>query len=183
MALWHCNAAAFPFALGRDWRSLVALSSVSFYPRTILNYALTKPIRTKPLGSLSVWSMLFFISIQVATGLMSNDEISVQGLLAQYVSEMTSSLATSYHKHFGKAIIIALLCLHVASILFYWVVIKKNLVRSMITGNKRVRASHKTDSPSQQVQSSKDNFLQRTVGLVVFLLCASLVVYGVIRLG
>jgi len=153
-----------------------------FYsPLTILRYlrGQSKPeheVGHNPLGSLSVWGLFFILGAQVATGLMSDDEIASQGPLVQFMSGATASLATSYHKHWGKVIIILLITLHIAAILFYLFKKKEDLIRPMLHGDKDVLAE-------RALPASKDAATQRITALVIFVLIALVVSYGVQRLG
>lgn len=153
-----------------------------FYsPLTIFRYlrGQSKPehgVGHNPLGSLSVWGLFLILSAQVASGLMSDDEIASQGILVQFISGVTSNLMTGYHKHWGKWIIIALLCLHVGAILFYLYKKKENLIRPMLHGDKE---SHHTGL----LPASKDALAQRITALVIFSVIAFGVTYTVQRLG
>lgn len=153
-----------------------------FYsPLTILRYlrGQSKPEHEaghNPLGSLSVWGLLFILGAQVATGLMSDDEIASQGPLVQFISGATSSLATSYHKHWGKVIIILLIALHIAAILFYLFKKKENLIRPMLRGDKSIQVDI-------DLLPSKDKAAQRMTALIIFAAIAVAVAYTVQRLG
>jgi len=153
-----------------------------FYsPLTILRYlrGQSKPeheVGHNPLGSLSVWGLLFILGAQVATGLMSDDEIASQGPLVQFISGATSSLATSYHKHWGKVIIILLIALHIAAILFYLFKKKENLIRPMLRGDKDVQVDI-------DLLPSQDKAAQRITALIIFAAIAVTVAYAVQRLG
>jgi cytochrome b len=153
-----------------------------FYsPLTILRYlrGQSKPeheVGHNPLGSLSVWGLLFILGAQVATGLMSDDEIASQGPLVQFISGATSSLATSYHKHWGKVIIILLIALHIAAILFYLFKKKENLIRPMLRGDKDVQVDI-------ELLPSQDKAAQRITALIIFAAIAFAVAYAVQRLG
>ncbi|MFM2083357.1 MAG: hypothetical protein RLY95_175 [Pseudomonadota bacterium] len=153
-----------------------------FYsPLTILRYlrGQSKPeheVGHNPLGSLSVWGLFFILSAQVATGLMSDDEIASQGPLVQFISGATSSLATSYHKHWGKVIIILLIALHIAAILFYLFKKKENLIRPMLRGDKDVQVDI-------DLLPSQDEAAQRMTALIIFAAIAVTVAYAVQRLG
>jgi cytochrome b len=155
-----------------------------FYsPLTILRYLRGQSLPAhdighNPLGSLSVWGLLFIVGAQVASGLMSDDEIATQGPLVKFVSGALSGLATSYHKNWGKWIILALVILHIAAILFYLLKKKQNLVSPMLKGDKLVSASD-----AQALQASKDGAAQRITALVLFILIALAVRYGVQRFG
>ncbi len=152
-----------------------------YSPKTILAFlrGQSKPeyeMGHNPLGSLSVWGLLFLLGAQVVTGMMSDDEIATQGPLVQFISSATASLATNYHRHFGKVIIIALIALHVTAILFYLHKKKQNLVRPMLLGDKEV-------SREQALPESQDGAAQRITALVIFALIAAIVGYAAQRLG
>lgn len=89
-----------------------------------------------PTGALSVFALLGVLIVQVATGLVADDEIANTGPLIKYVSGATSSLATSWHKHYGRWLVIGLVVLHVAAIVFYLVKKRQNLVTPMLSGDK-----------------------------------------------
>jgi cytochrome b len=155
-----------------------------FYsPLTILRYlrGLSKPehdVGHNPLGSLSVWGLLIILGAQISTGLISDDEIATQGPLVKFVSGSISLLATSYHKHWGKWIIMALIVLHVAAILFYLFKKKQNLITPMLNGDKHLSASEVKD-----LSSSKDGIAQRVTALLIFAVIALGVSYGAQRFG
>jgi len=119
-----------------------------------------------PLGALSVFAVLAILAVQVATGLMADDEISASGPLTRFVSGEVVSLATGWHKAQGKWTVIALVSLHVLAVLFYVLVKRHRLVRPMVTGDKLV------SSESGQVAPSRDDAASRWLALVLFALCA-----------
>jgi len=152
-----------------------------YSPLTILDYmrGITKhehEVGHNPLGSLSVWGLLMLVVVQVGTGLMSDDEIATQGPLAKFVSSTTSGFATSYHKHWGKWVLIALVTLHIIAVLYYLAKKKKNLIRPMILGDKLVDGA-------QVLAESKDTPLHRLGASVVFAAIAFTVAYCVKRLS
>jgi cytochrome b len=156
-----------------------------FTPSTIWKYLRGRSLPLhevghNPLGSLSVWGLLLLLGCQVATGLISDDEISTQGPLSKLVSSTTSLLATSYHKHWGKWIILVLLTLHVAAILFYLFRKKQNLIKPMILGDKFLG-----DTPALLATTpvTKDEITQRITALVIFAMIVCAVTYVVQRLG
>ena len=126
-----------------------------------------------PLGSWSVLALLFFLSLQVATGLVSDDEISNTGPLSSLVSAHVASLATSWHKHWGKLTLIALVMSHLAAIAWYRWRHHQRLVSAMLHGDKQL---------DQPVAPSQDHARNRTWGAIVMLLSIALVAY-VISLG
>lgn len=92
-----------------------------------------------PLGSLSVLAMLVILVVQVATGLVADDEIATVGPLNRFVATATGLQATAWHKGPGQWIIIGLVLLHVVAIVVY-AVRGTNLVRPMLGGDKDLPA-------------------------------------------
>lgn len=121
-----------------------------------------------PLGALSVFAVLAVLALQVATGLMADDEISASGPLTRFVSGEVVSLATRWHSAPGKWTVIALVSLHVLAVLFYVGVKRHRLVRPMVTGDKLLGAVPVDVAPS------RDDAASRLLALVLFALCAGL---------
>jgi cytochrome b len=86
-----------------------------------------------PLGALSVLGLLALLSVWVATGLFSNDDIAFVGPLYELVSKDLSNRLTGIHRLIAD-FMIGLVVLHVAAIVFYGCVKKQNLLKPMITG-------------------------------------------------
>ena len=126
-----------------------------------------------PLGAFSVFGLLALLVAQTGTGLLADDEISSTGPLTRFVSGATSSLATRWHSKFGQWLIIALVLLHIAAILFYWLKKRRNLVRPMLTGDKPLSAD---------VPASVDNLCSRALAAALLLVCAAGVAW-VVSLG
>jgi cytochrome b len=72
-----------------------------------------------PLGALSVLAMLCLLLLQVASGFLSDDEISLAGPWAAWAPASWVARATHYHTEIGKVLLIILLTLHVLSVLYY----------------------------------------------------------------
>ncbi len=89
-----------------------------------------------PLAALSVFAMIAVLSLQVLTGLVSDDEIAFFGPLVRYVNSDTVSDATQFHKSIGQWLVIGLVALHVAAVLVYQFVKRQNLVGPMLHGDK-----------------------------------------------
>ena len=126
-----------------------------------------------PLGAGSVFALLGILVVQVATGLIADDEIATTGPLNKFVSSATASLATGWHKNYGKWIIFGLVALHLCAIAYYWLRRRQDLVGPMLHGDKLLTAD---------VPHAVDNGRTRTIALVVVLVCA-LAVSAVVRLG
>jgi cytochrome b len=111
--------------------------------------------------------------LQVATGLLADDEIASVGPLNRFVSGTVAGRATSWHKDYGQWLLVALVAMHVAAIVFYRVRKKIDLVRPMVGGDKALPA----DTPA-----SADGLPQRLLALVLVTACAAAVTW-VVRLG
>ena len=92
-----------------------------------------------PLGALSVFAMLGLLGFQAVTGLFATDAIAFNGPLYRAVSSSWNDTITSWHK-LTEWFIYGLIGLHIASVLFYTLVKKDNLIAPMITGRKNVSA-------------------------------------------
>lgn len=87
-----------------------------------------------PLGALSVIAMLALLLAQVGLGLVATDEDGLMtGPLALAVSMDASDTARELHE-LNFDLLRILVGLHVAAVLFYWLVLKKKLIPPMITG-------------------------------------------------
>jgi len=117
-----------------------------------------------PLGALSVYAMLLALSAQVATGLVSDDEIAFLGPLNRFVSSEFGLKATAWHKEIGQFLVLAMLALHLAAIAYYVLVARRTLVRPMISGDQLVAAP---------LPASRDDVLTRVMALVVAGLCGA----------
>ncbi|MDR2129316.1 MAG: cytochrome b/b6 domain-containing protein [Burkholderiaceae bacterium] len=128
-----------------------------------------------PLGAFSVLALLLILAVQVASGLLSDDEIFFSGPLTALAPGSLVSAATRYHKGLGEVLIIAIVTLHLLAIAFYLFARRKNLVRPMLTGNKRL-------AETGDVPPSSDGPLNWLWALAV-LAASSGVVYWVSGLG
>ena len=102
-----------------------------------------------PLGALSVVALLGLTLVQVGLGLFSTDEDGLYpGFLAHWVSLDASEAAAELHDDLFDVLLV-FIGLHVAAILFYLLVQRKDLVSPMITG----RAA--ADADTQPMQRGK----------------------------
>lgn len=90
-----------------------------------------------PLGALSVLAMLGLLGFQAVTGLFATDAIAFNGPLYRAVSSAWNDTITSWHKK-TEWYIYGLIGLHVASVFFYLLVKKDNVLTPMISGRKKV---------------------------------------------
>lgn len=149
-------------------------------PATILRY-LRGDIRAgdrfevghNPLGALSVLALLGMLALQVASGLVADDEIANTGPLNRFVASAAALLATSWHRRVGQYVLIVLVVLHVGAIAYYRVRWKANLVPPMLHGDKPLPG----DTPA-----SRDDGVTRGAAAALAAACAALVAY-VVTLG
>jgi len=175
--VWHFRFGYLVFALiafrvlwglvGGRWSRF---SSFIYGPGTVLRYLRGQSragehhdVGHNPLGSFSVFALLAFLALQVATGLVADDEIANIGPLNRFVSGALAGQATHWHKDYGQWILLALVALHIAAILYYLLGKKQNLVRPMIVGDKTLPAG---------TPAALDNAMTRLLALVLAALCA-----------
>ena len=174
--VWHFRFGALVLALvafrilwglvGGRWSRF---ASFIYAPATVLRYLRGQArsdehldVGHNPLGSFSVFALLGFLGLQVATGLVSDDEIANVGPLNRFASSQLVSQASSWHKDFGQWVLVALVVLHIAAIAFYLVSKRVNLVRPMVVGDKVVPAG---------TPASADGLPQRLLALALALVC------------
>lgn len=87
-----------------------------------------------PLGVLSMGAMLLVLGWQSVSGLFTNDDSVFTGPLYRLIDKADSLMLTGLHRQ-TFWLLVGLIALHVATVLFYWLVKKNNLVKPMITGN------------------------------------------------
>lgn len=124
-----------------------------------------------PLGALSVLALLIFPLLQVATGLISDDEIATTGPLSKYVSSLWVSKATYYHSAVGQYVLYGLVLLHIAAIVFYQVKRKDNLLAAMLHGDKVLDSAQ---------PPARDDVMTRAGAVLIFSMCVGLV-FGVVQ--
>jgi cytochrome b len=122
-----------------------------------------------PLGAFSVFAMIGVLVIQVATGLVADDEIATVGPLNRFVATEAGLAATGWHKGWGQWLIIGLVAMHVVAIVVYRLR-GIGLVSAMWRGDKLLPAA---------VPSSADSLRERVLALVLMALCAA----GAVALG
>lgn len=184
---WHFRIGYCIFALivfrlvwgfiGGHWSRF---TSFLYGPASVLRYLRNRHaagdlfhVGHNPLGSASVFAMLAILMVQVATGLVGDDEIANVGPLNRFVSTATGIAATAWHKSAGLGIIVALVVLHIAAIVFYRVRRHQDLIGPMFSGDKVLPGV---------VPGSADDRLSRVRALAVLLASAGLVA-AVVKLG
>jgi cytochrome b len=88
-----------------------------------------------PLGGLSVIVLLALVIVQAVTGLFTTDDVIWAGVYNAAVSSRTGDyLSGLHHRNFNR--LLAMICLHLIAIAYYWLIKKQNLVSAMVTGTK-----------------------------------------------
>jgi cytochrome b len=142
------------------------------YARNLLTGGPAHSAGHNPLGGWMVVVLLLAILVQVVTGLFGNDDISIEGPLAKLVSKSVSDRMITIH-YWNFYVLLALAGIHIAAVLFHWLVKKENLIGAMFTGVKRLPAD-----AAQAVAAAR--FASPWLALVV-LLVAALAVYLVVK--
>jgi cytochrome b len=153
-------------------------SQLPISPSRVLDYLKGRDRFTQfaghnPLGSLSVVAFLLILFLQSGTGLISDDEIANMGPLSSLASSQWVSLATSWHKGWGKTTLFILVCIHVLAIIWYRWRKSQALIPAMWHGDK---------SMPVPVDPSADHGRSRAWAVVLFL-ASALVVFGIISMG
>ena len=120
-----------------------------------------------PLGALSVFALLTVLALQVATGLVADDEIANTGPLIAHVSGATSLAATQWHKNAGQWLVIGLVVLHLAALVVYGLK-RRRLVAPMVGGDKLLPAG---------VPPSVDHAGTRLLALTLLAACCAAVAW------
>ncbi len=175
--VWHIRLGLFILALlafrlvwglvGGRWSRF---GSFVYAPATVWRYlrGAHRPqehleVGHNPLGSMSVLAMLLLLSLQVATGLVADDEIATTGPLNRFVANATGLAATAWHKGLGKWLLVGLVVLHVAAIVFYRAR-GTNLIAPMVSGDKPLGGT---------VPPAVDTVATRALALLLLALCAA----------
>ncbi|HZY15759.1 MAG TPA: cytochrome b/b6 domain-containing protein [Ramlibacter sp.] len=160
---------AWGFA-GGDWSKF---RSFLYAPASVLAHLRGRAhpghlVGHNPLGALSVFAMLLVLLAQVATGLVGDDEIAFTGPLNRFVSSSQGLAATWYHKEVGLPLLLALVALHVGTVLFYVYGKRQDVLRPMIVGDKVLAAP---------APASRDDFATRLGAAALLAIAAGLVAW------
>lgn len=144
-----------------------------YSPLTLLRYlrGQSRPqhrLGHSPTAALSVLALLLVLSLQVVSGLLSDDEIAFTGPLSRFAPSEWVSFATEYHAEWGKLVLVGLVVLHLLAIGYYKWIKKIPLVAAMITGDKT------TDLLQP---ASRDGFAQRALALLLAIGCMAIAAF------
>ncbi len=144
MMAWHYRSGLAILALllfrlvwGFVGSSTARFASFVRGPRAILDHLRGRrglALGHNPLGALNVLALLGAIAVQVGLGLFASDEDGLEsGPLAHLIDvELSEEIAGLHESWFN--VLAALIALHVAAILYYLLVRRKDLVSPMVTG-------------------------------------------------
>jgi cytochrome b len=185
---WHMRSGCTVLALlafrilwgvvGGRWSRF---SSFIYGPAALLRYLRRRPplpgeqfeAGHNPLGALSIWAMLLWLLLQIASGLVADDEIATTGPLNRFVAEHTAAVATGYHTTLGQWGLYVLTAMHVGAIVYYARRRGRDLLTPMFSGDKRLAAD---------VPSTTDSWATRLFALTLLGACAA-AVYLLVSLG
>ncbi|MCU0968790.1 MAG: cytochrome b/b6 domain-containing protein [Rubrivivax sp.] len=170
--VWHARLGYLALALvvfrivwgfvGGRWSRF---ASFAYAPGTLWRYLRggSRPhehhdVGHSPLGALSVFALLALVAVQVATGLVADDEIAFTGPLNRFVDSATGLAATGWHRGWGKTLLLVFVGLHVAAIVYYRLARGRDLIGPMLGGDKRLPPG---------TPGSADGAAQRLLALVV----------------
>lgn len=181
---WHFRAGyavlallAFRILWGLVGTRYARFSNFLYGPSAVANYLRSGTARQgrpvvghNPLGAYSVFALLGVLLAQALSGLFANDDIAYDGPLVKFISKEVSDRVTWYHTEVGALLIYVLVALHVLAIVFYWVGKRRNLIKSMITGDAEFEV---------EVPAAGDTWKMRLLALVLLSACAAAVYYVV----
>jgi len=164
--------------VGGRWSRFAAFV---YAPATLLRYLRGQrdpgdrlDVGHSPVGALSVFALLGLLGLQVGTGLFAWDEnFEMGGPLNRFIGSSLATTITGWHEEVGESVLLGLVLLHVAAIVFYRFVKRRDLVRPMLSGDKLLPA---------QTPASADGLGTRLLALAIAAACAAGVVW-VVRLG
>ncbi len=143
---WHqrsglavCGLIIFRLIWGLLGSNTARFSQFLKGPRTVISYLKsTEPwqgIGHNPVGGWSSLLLILIVATQVSTGLFAVDIDGIEsGPLSHFVDFDQGRIAAGVH-HLGFDTILILSGLHIAAILFYLFVRKRNLIKPMISGD------------------------------------------------
>ncbi|MBL8629096.1 MAG: cytochrome b/b6 domain-containing protein [Rhodospirillaceae bacterium] len=127
-----------------------------------------------PAGGIVVVLILIMLLMQAATGLFSKEDdfFGNAGPLNSLVSEETAKILTRrHHQIWGYMELVILL--HLAANVFYWLVLKQDLIVAMFTGKKALPAA---------AEIPQITFASKAKAAVLMVIAAA-VVWGITQLG
>jgi len=110
------------------------------FARRLFSRQAVPQVGHNPLGGWMVVLLILSLALQAVSGLFANDGADAAGPLAARVTLDLSNDLSEFHR-WNLQVVLALSVVHVAAVLFHWIVKRENLVNPMFTGIKSVPAS------------------------------------------
>ncbi|MDI9330688.1 MAG: cytochrome b/b6 domain-containing protein [Alphaproteobacteria bacterium] len=151
--------------VGGRWSRFAQFVPTPARLRAYVSGRYASPAGHNPLGALSVLAMLAVLALQVASGLVINNEDNgFTGPLYAAAPGWLSDLAGQYHKDVGQVLLLILVGLHLLAI--HWHAHRHNpkIVHAMLTGDQEV---------TDDVTPSNDHFAKRLLALVLWSICVA----------
>lgn len=166
--------------LGKDYSRFTALP---LHPKRIINYLKGKEtfIGHNPLGSWMIIVMIIALFAQAITGLMTSDDIFMEGPWVIWADDELISVASMIHTNIWRLLILLTL-IHFSAVLYYLVKKRINLITPMITGTKDISAQ--TRSADEAISADEGIEVKKLplIMLVVIMIIAAGLTYGLISL-
>ncbi|MDO6512575.1 cytochrome b/b6 domain-containing protein [Neptuniibacter sp. 2_MG-2023] len=103
-----------------------------------------------PAGAMMVVMLILLLMLQVASGLVTSDEVLWEGPFYASVSDALASLGAEVH-HTVQIILQCLVGLHILGVITHSILFKEKLVASMVTGTKKDLGNAKPREPVNPV--------------------------------
>ncbi|MDQ6961253.1 MAG: cytochrome b/b6 domain-containing protein [Mariprofundaceae bacterium] len=124
---------------GRFSRFFFSLHDIFTHAKEMLKNKPKHYVGHSPVGSLMVFALLFFLSLTVALGLVSQAWSEYEGpfwMMGMMPSDVWGRMAENGHEFLGDALLV-LIALHLLGVMLACVQHRENLVRSMFSGYKK----------------------------------------------
>ncbi len=121
----YARFASFLPSPSRIWRTVRSTGS-DVLPATAGHSAI---------GTLSVYALLMVLTVQISTGVFTNDGSFTEGPWVKFVSGALSDRLSTIH-YYNHWLVVGLTALHVAAIGFYLLIRRDDSITPMLTGDK-----------------------------------------------
>lgn len=139
------------------------------FARKLMSKGAATSLGHNPIGGWMVVALIAVMLVQAGTGLFANDDLLSEGPLASSIAKELSDRLTSFHS-WNFNLLLLLAGVHVAAVLYHWLVKKENLISAMFTGVKKVPADHAEAAPARFASAWLALALAVLAALIVFLI-------------